>query len=165
MLLDQMEHFTHDDLPFRKPAMIRGRYLFFIGAVWLWFLTALFLVAWLRAPKGGFAIVGMLGLENSPGEERLYAILYTAALAGTSAFAWICTKKPWVLLRCLTGLGAGSVLAMTLYSVIRSWMFDFRPSFYEYYVGEAVTCLAAIFVTVGAMTPLLQFRPSQQANS
>jgi hypothetical protein len=169
MLLDQMEHFTHAGLPFRKPAMTRGRHLFLIGAGWLWFLTALFLVAWLmtwlRAQEASFAVVGMLGLEDSPREARLYAMLYTAALVGTSACAWLCIKKPWGLLRCMTGLGAGCILAMTLYPVIRSWMFDFRPSFYEYYIGEAVTCLAAVLLAVGVMAPHLRLGPPQQAAS
>lgn len=128
-----------------------GKVLYWAGLSGVWCLASLYLAAAWVAPASALQITAMLGMIEGSDTAILYARLYTALLILTPLFALAGIRhqrfRPVTL-----GL-AGSVLGLTVLPVTNSLLHDFRPRFYENYIGEGLTILALVVLSVAvAMT-------------
>ena len=107
-------------------------------------VATLYLAAFVIAPKSGTQLTTMLGISNA-GAVIAYNVAYTANLVVCLAYfvAFSLSRRASILLFIVSTLTA---IAMTVIPVGRSLLVDFRPGFYEHYVGETVTVISLVLL-------------------
>ncbi len=125
-----------------------SRLLYWTGNLAVWTFASLYLAAMLAAPADGLQVTGMLGLERGSDLSVFYGWSYTAGLVARSA----CAIASWrfTCLRYPTMILAGAVLGVTVLPVTYSFFHDFRPSFFEHYVGEFLTMISLFLAATAA---------------
>ena len=129
-----------------RPALHAATLAYWTGLPAIWCFASLYRAAMLVDPSAGLQVTGMLGLEKGSGSARLYGWLYTGALVATA----LCAAAFWRFPFCRHPMMvlAGAALGLTVLPVAHSLLYDFRPGFYEYYVGEGLTILTLILLSV-----------------
>jgi hypothetical protein len=123
----------------------------------VWCFGALYLAAMLVAPDNGLQVTGMLGMKPGSGISILYGWIYTGL------FALSLRRYPWLISP--TQILSGVVLGLTIFPLSHSLLHDFRPGFYENYVGETLTIIALLLLCVAASFTKPNNKAAQQVAS
>ena len=116
-----------------------------LSAVLLTVLAAFYLAACIAAPEAGIQVVSMVLLKGTQA-GFIYQYVYTAVLvvaAVAASLLFMTDKWPGVAAVLLIG-SAKAGFVMTAVPLGYSYFYGWKPGFYEYYVGEALTIVATI---------------------
>ena len=126
----------------------------------VWCFGALYLAAMLIAPHNGLQVTGMLDMEPGSQISILYGWIYTIALLATGLLALSLRRYPWLISP--TQILSGVVLGLTILPLSYSLFHDFRPEFYENYVGESLTIVALLLLSVATSLTRPNNKEAQQ---
>ena len=125
--------------------------LYHIAVGGITIFAVLYLAALMLEPNAELQINSMLGYTSGSFQAVGYGWLYAGLLIITSTVGVISILSISSVYRIITMIGAASCVVMTLNSLLHSFRFDYRPSYYEYYVGEFLTCFSAVLLIVTAL--------------
>ena len=121
---------------------------FWIALVGTFGIGAMYLSAMIIAPKLGLQITGMMEFERGSRISIFYGWFYTGSLLAAAAAGFLAASTRVLGMRAATILCSGFVLALTLLPLVYSFLWNYDPSKFENYVGESLTCVAALVLAM-----------------
>mgnify|MGYP006293099301 CR=1 FL=1 len=126
-------------------------------------MTGLYLGALCVGTQHGIQLTHMMEVEDLP-LASVYQWVYTVLLCGTVVLFLVARFFPRVLGVCLL-VAASAGIALTALPLAYSFLYNFKPGFYENYVGEMLTILGLIALISGVSGHVKVTTISQQSNS
>lgn len=117
-------------------------------------VAALYFAALVVASEPGTQLTRMLDMSNSMWIVTYNAVYTTAlVLCVVSLAAFSPSRWYFMVPFCIA---AGTALVLTVVPVVRSCFADFRPSFYEYYLGETITAIGLLLMVASLSAAYVQ---------